>query len=97
MRAAHGKPINLGYINRDGQVWTDVANFNVSHALSHAYVTDLAAAWAGKVDTTSFGDNWHVRKDGKAPRAKAVDFDAWVGPIARFLQQVRMAAKESVA
>jgi len=70
-----GKSINLGYIMRDGQVWTDGSNKSFpSLDLAHQYIGELAGAWHMKIDGDNFGDEiWTVRdKDGKAPRIYSV-------------------------
>jgi hypothetical protein len=51
-----GKPINLGYIKRSGEVWTDAANWFVADkALSHGYVEDLARRWGMDVERVKLG------------------------------------------
>jgi len=87
-----GKPVNLGYIVRAGQVWTECVNWTLPHHLSHRYIENLAAAVGCDVDKDSFrGDQWHLRKGGKAPWIEymADHFDAWAKVIEGFLADLR--------
>jgi hypothetical protein len=86
-----GKPINLGYIMRDGQVWTEATNWAAPHEISHAYEEEVANALGGEVDRTTFGDNWHVRIDGRVPRIDAIAdrLGAWQSAIERFVRRLQ--------
>jgi hypothetical protein len=85
-----GKPINLGYIQRNGAVWTDTVHLNAPLDLSQAYVSELAEACGCEVDRTSFGDNWQVRASGSPPKIEAIapKLDAWIAVIERFIAAV---------
>src|SRR3546814_15511421 len=52
-----GKPINLGYIQTNGQVWTEATNWSAPKDLSHAYIEDLARAFDGQIDKESFSSS----------------------------------------
>jgi hypothetical protein len=89
-----GKPVNLGYIQRDGQVWTEAANWNVPAELSRRYIEDLAGVWGAEVERERLGGNWHVRVNGRAPRIEALlgKLDAWFGAAERFIESLRAEA-----
>ncbi len=86
-----GRTINLGYISRNGEVWTDVANSGAPIALSHRYIEDLAALWGLDVEREKLAPNWHVRLNGKAPRIESLldKLEDWCGPVARFVDALR--------
>jgi hypothetical protein len=91
--APSGREVNLGYITRQGQVWTDVATTSLPDAkdLAHAYVEDLADAFGMEVDKTAFGDAWSIRSGGHAPRIDQIadKLDLWTQVIERFLNRLR--------
>jgi hypothetical protein len=60
--------INLGVIQRNGQVWTDVANAHAPMDLSHAYIEQLASIFGMDIEKEAFKGAWHVRTNGRAPR-----------------------------
>lgn len=87
-----GKPINLGCIYTDGQVWTDQVNWIAPHELSHPYVEELAQAFNGEVEKQKFkGGGWHVRIDGKAPKIDAIvdRLEGWRAAIQRFVARMQ--------
>lgn len=86
-----GKPVNLAYIFRSGQVWTDASNWFAPKELSHAYNEELAAALGVEVNRQARGDNWYVQIDGRAPRIEEIAgrFDAWRPVVERFLERLR--------
>ena len=86
-----GKAINLGYIQRNGAVWTDTVHLNAPLDLSQAYVSELAEAWGCEVDRQSFGQNWQVRQAGSPPKIEVIapQLEAWIVVIARFIDAVR--------
>ena len=85
-----GKPINLGYILRDGQVWTDAAGWSAPQELSRRYQEELAAAVGAEVEKKKL-DYWHIRIAGKAPKIEQVveHFDKWREVIERFLDKLK--------
>jgi hypothetical protein len=86
-----GKPITLGYIQRNGAVWTDTVHLNAPIDLSQAYVSDLAQAWGCTVDRESIGQNWQVRTAGSPPKIETIAsrLDASVPVIERFITAIR--------
>jgi hypothetical protein len=87
---AEGKPVNLGYILRNGQVWTDASNWFVPLDLSHRYNEELADALGMAVEKKVRGDAWCIQKDGKAPTIVQIAdrFGAWKKVIEKFLDRV---------
>jgi hypothetical protein len=90
-----GKPINLGTIQRNGQVWTDAVNAHAPHDLSHRYVEELASAFGMEIEKEAFKGAWHVRTLNHAPRIQDIadKLDLWVAAIERFI----IAMKEHLA
>ncbi len=85
-----GKSINLGYIHRDGQVWTDAVNAKAPHEVSYPYIEELAAAFGMDVEKERMKPNWHVRTHGHAPRIGelADKLELWVPVIERFIARM---------
>ncbi|HTE82043.1 MAG TPA: hypothetical protein VK634_15260, partial [Reyranella sp.] len=44
-RSGGEKPLNLGYIRKNGAIWTDAASWFVPAPIAKAYVEKLAASW----------------------------------------------------
>jgi hypothetical protein len=90
-----GKPINLGTIQRNGQVWTDAVNAHAPHNISHRYVEELASAFGMEIEKEAFKGAWHVRTQNHAPRIQDIadKLDLWVAAIERFV----IAMKEHLA
>jgi hypothetical protein len=86
-----GKPINLGYINRDGEVWTDTVELSAPIDFGHGYIEDLARTLGLEVEKTKMEGHWHVRKDGKAPKIEWLMTrpDDWTACIGRFVDKLR--------
>jgi hypothetical protein len=86
-----GRPINLGTIHRNGQVWTDAVNAHAPHDLSHQYVEELAKAFGMDVEKEAFKGAWHVRDNGHAPRIGDIanQLDAWSAVIEKFITRVK--------
>ena len=66
-----GNPVNLGYIRRGGEVWTDASYWQVDHDLAEDYNLSLAKLLGGEVRTgrkkkDGGGDRWVTRPDGSA-------------------------------
>jgi len=64
--ADRDKPVNLGYITRNGQFWTNPASWNIPERIWRPYFEALAAIIGGKVVA---GSESYVSTNGKsAPR-----------------------------
>lgn len=89
--ALSGKAVNLAYIQRDGQLCTEVANWSVPHDLSHAYQYDLARVLGGEVDTSSASGNWYVKIGGRMPKIHlvAAKLDEVRHVVERFIDRIR--------
>lgn len=89
--APNGESINLGYIHRDGAVWTDASNWKAPHDLSHRYNEELAAALGLDVEKIKLKDNWHIRYKGHAPRIDMIAdrLDKWRPVIDQFVGALR--------
>lgn len=81
--APNGRTLNLGIVQRDGQVWTSELGIGEREPLNRAYNEALAAAWRGEARSMHFGpgQKWQVYVNGKVPH---IDFvaerlDAWKG------------------
>jgi len=86
-----GRPINLGTIQRNGQIWTDAVNAQAPQDLAHAYIEQLAAAFGMEIEKEAFKGSWHVRTKGHAPRIVEVadKLEAWTVAIERLTTQIR--------
>jgi hypothetical protein len=86
-----GRSVNLGVIQRNGQVWTDVANAHAPLDLSHAYIGELASIFGMDVEKEAFKGAWHVRTKGRAPRITELSdkLDLWATAIERFTVAMR--------
>lgn len=86
-----GRPINLGVIQRNGQVWTDAVNAQAPQDLAHAYIEELGSAFGMEVEKEAFKGAWHVRAKGHAPRiAEIADkLELWAAAIERFTTAFR--------
>ncbi len=86
-----GKSINLGTIQRNGQVWTDAVNARAPHDLSHTYIEELASTFGMDVEKEAFKGAWHVRTKGHAPRISEIadKLDLWVAAIERFITAMK--------
>ena len=84
-----GKSINLGYIMRQGQVWTEGAN--AAKEERHLYNEELAAAFGVEVERQSMGDNWYLKSNGRVLRIDQVSdrLDQWPAIIEHFMGRVR--------
>jgi hypothetical protein len=84
------KPINLMYIRRDGQIWTDAASWFAPRGVARRYVEDLAAALGAQVYELGKEANPTLWKDGKSLRMQSVvsDLDAAIDPMTRFVTEL---------
>jgi hypothetical protein len=85
------KPVNLGYIPRDGRFETDAVNWFLPHEISHAYLDDLAASLGAVVDRSHARGNWYLRVNGQKPRLNWLlpQLDLWQACIARLIDVLR--------
>lgn len=81
--------VNLGYVMRSGEIWTDAVASAAPRELARAYIDDLAATWG--CDVGPANGSWTLRKKGKSLRLPAVldRLDHWLGPIQRFLAAIQ--------
>jgi hypothetical protein len=87
-----GRSINLGYIQRSGQVWTDQVSAHAPNDLAHAYIESLANALHMSIEKEAFKNGfWHVRTNGRAPRITEIadKLDLWAAAIEKFIANVR--------
>ena len=87
------KPVNLGYVDRRGQLWTDPAAWFVPPELARAYVEDVAQVFGCSVSSAPDGTTWNLRsrETSKAPRiSEFIDrLSDWLGPIQRFIAAIQ--------
>lgn len=86
-----GRSVNLGVIQRNGQVWTDAVNAQAPEDLAHAYVAELAFAFGMEIEKEAFKGAWHVRTKGHAPRITDIadKLDLWAAAIEHFTTALR--------
>lgn len=81
----NGKPINMGYIRRTGQIWTDAVSWSHENkVLAREYVKKLAHDLGFEVAYQS--ETPYVANNGKAPRIEELlgKFDIWFDAIQGF-------------
>ncbi|PCJ61499.1 MAG: hypothetical protein COA65_00625 [Rhodospirillaceae bacterium] len=87
-----GKPINLGYIKRTGQLWTDAASWSLSDKkLARSYIEDLAEIFGGEIMYIGKDKIPYVAVEGHAPRIETLvdKLDVWHGAIEKLQDHVR--------
>jgi hypothetical protein len=84
-----GNSVNMGYITKGGQLWTEPSNWTVGRELARTYNEELAAA-LGLVLGQTNGD-WWVQSDGHGPRLEEIadKLSLWPPVVARFQAQIR--------
>jgi hypothetical protein len=92
----HGKPINLGYIVRQGEVWTDMVGQTLTDkTLARDYVDDLAHRTGTEVKVFEKSGNATVAINGSPPKIQ--DFiergDAWAEAIESFMDRMNERAQ----
>jgi hypothetical protein len=90
--APNGRTVNLGIIQRDGQVFTNEAGMATTEDFGRRYNEALASVWGGTVAPMRWGAHtkWQVRLGGKIPRVTEVAsrLDAWAEVLRRQLPQL---------
>lgn len=96
-----GKPVNLGYIRPNGEVWTDASYWQVDDDLAEPYNLALASLFDGKLRTGRMGktgsvDRWVTRRDKKPFHVEEVAdrLSDWIGLIEDFQDAIRVRAQE---
>lgn len=86
-----GKSVNLGYIDRKGQIWTDALSASVPPSLRGQYIRALAAALGVDFETDPSGVAKNIRVGAHAPRIEDVGdkLDLWIPVIERFLDRLK--------
>jgi hypothetical protein len=82
---------NLGYIMRNGHLYTDATSSNVPKDLAHSYIKEVAAALGLTVTAGQTGQTWNLKSSASVPHIEqlADRLDAWVPVIERFLNTMR--------
>ena len=77
--------MNLGYILRSGELWTDLAAWRVPKDLARQYVEEVATAFECEVRPANEG--WSVYRNGKALRIGDVldRLQAWLPAMQNFI------------
>ena len=87
-----GRSINLGYVAKNGQVWTDAINStSVPQELAHEYNDALASALGIDVNRNSNGGRRYIQNNGHAPRVTEIAdrLEQWPAVIEHFMQRMR--------
>lgn len=92
-RPADGRDINLGYIAKRGQVWTDATGWFLPKDIAIHYWNDVAKAWGGELVRRPKKDGrWSgfVAVHGRAPNIITLldKLDAWADAIERFIDRL---------
>ena len=83
--------MNLGYILRNGHLYTDATSSNVPKDLARAYIEELAAAMGLDVVEGQNGQTWNLRSGTTVPHIKDLSekLDRWIPVAERFITQLR--------
>lgn len=87
-----GRSINLGYVAKNGQVWTDAVNStSVPQTLAHQYNDELAVALGIDVNRNASGGRRYIQVNGHGPRITEIadKLERWPAVIEHFMQQMR--------
>jgi hypothetical protein len=86
-----GPPINLGVIERNGQIWTETVNAHAPRNIAHRYIQELASAFSMQVEKEAFKGAWQVRDNDRAPRIEDVadKLDLWISVIEHFIVSIK--------
>ena len=86
-----GPTINLGVIDRNGQIWTETVNAQAPRDIGHRYIKELASAFGMQVEKRGFEGAWQVRDNDHAPRIEDVadKLDLWTKVIEHFVVRVK--------
>lgn len=93
-----GHTLNLGYIPKNGQLWTDATGWAGGDTqLFQSYINDLAQHFCGEV-TKRNTDVGYVTINGKAPHIETLTdrFDDWLTVIDRFQDRIRNNINEGI-
>ena len=87
--APTGRTVNLGYVLRNGPLWTDATNTD-DPLMAQMYLDDLAARFGGSVVRRDSG-NMYVVVDGKAPSIENLTdhLDGWITAIEKLQDRIR--------
>lgn len=94
-----GRPVNLGYIKRSGEIWTDASYWTVDRDLAEDYNQRLARLFGGKVrrGTTRKMPTCTVTRDDETPfriEEVADRLPGWRGIIEEFQSAIRARAQD---
>jgi hypothetical protein len=87
----NGNTINLGYVMRNGEFWTDVTRWSAGDpSVAQTYVEDLAILFNGDYVLRDSGSAY-VQFNGHAPRMEELIglLDSWYEAIERFQNRIR--------
>jgi hypothetical protein len=87
-----GKPVNLGYIKKTGEIWTDAAGWFVPEPrLAHVYNEKLAHLFEGTVVEGKNERNAYVMIAGKVPRIGDVAdcLGDWKNAMKSFIESIQ--------
>ena len=102
-----GRPVNMGYVRRGGEICTDASYWQVDDDLAEEYNSALARLFGGVVrsarqrkDTDGGGwDRWVARSDGRLLRIEEVAdrFSEWRTVMEDFQDAIRVRTREREA
>jgi hypothetical protein len=84
------KSVNLGYISKNGSIWTDLSVLSSPRELAHTYVSEVAAAFDSEVHTLPSSGNWTPYRGDRPLRLASVmdHLDAWIEPMRHFMAAI---------
>jgi hypothetical protein len=90
-----GQPINLGVVQRNGQIWTETVNAHTPPDIAHRYIRELASAFSMQVEKEAFKGAWQVRDNNHAPRIEDVadKLDLWITAIEHLIVSMKKTAE----
>lgn len=91
-----GRTINLGYLDRNGQLWSEPVNSNaVPQEIAQSYNEELASALKADVNCNAANGHSYIQRSGRAPRIADIadSLPHAIPVIARFIERM----KENIA
>lgn len=92
--APSGRTVNLGYISRNGELWTDTVQLGVPSSLARHYLENLAKTFRATLTTTATGKQF-LKLGGKALRIGDVadQLDQWPAVVESYLTSIEQEEK----
>ena len=90
-RRSDGSTVNLGYVTRSAEIWTDLATYKTPREAADTYVRNLAAVFGAQVRLNAKGEAPTLYRGGSPLRLDAIigQLGDWVPVIEKFIEALR--------